>query len=491
MKLLGKIEKTVDCWFVIVTLFFFFLLRLPSLFEPYWYGDEGIYQVVGMGINHGRLLYRDIWDNKPPLLYMLYAFVSSDQFSIRLVSLVFGLASVFVFYLLARKLYGEQQNEKKISLWVTGIFAILFGLPFLEGNIANAENFMLLPILLAGLLMYNSANSTLFSIRYTLSLAGFLLGLAFLFKVVAVFDFAAFFLFLAFTTIGRKIHIQTLLSKLVPFCIAFGLPAFVTVIFFLTNGAFSDFINATLKQNVGYVGYGNTLLFPQGLLFIKLLLLVIVTCICFLKRNALGNTRLFIFLWFSFAVFNAFFSQRPYTHYLLVLLPSFVYMLGLVFWDGNKNYKKGIVAVLFVLSILLLKNFTFYGKTFLYYQNFIAFLTHAKTVSDYQSFFDKNTPLDYAVAAFIKTHIQTGDQLFVWGDSAQIYTLSNTLPIGRYTVAYHIKASQNSIAETQMALDRSKPRYLVVSSKSPIPFRLSGYVERIMLYNAIIYEHIY
>ena len=159
--MLGKIEKTIDCWFLIATLFFFFLLRLPSLFEPYWYGDEGIYQVMGMGINHGRLLYRDIWDNKPPLLYMLYAFFSSDQFTIRLVSLLFGLATVFVFYLLAKKLYSLQPNGRKTVLWTTGIFAILFGLPLLEGNIANAENFMLLPILTAGLLIYNSTNYTL------------------------------------------------------------------------------------------------------------------------------------------------------------------------------------------------------------------------------------------------------------------------------------------------------------------------------------------
>ncbi len=497
--MLGKIEKTVDCWFLIAISFLFFLLRLPSLFEPYWYGDEGIYQVVGMGINHGRLLYRDIWDNKPPLLYMLYAFFSSDQFTIRLVSLFFGLASVFIFYLLARKLYNSQPTEKKTALWTTGIFAVFFGLPLLEGNIANAENFMLLPILLGGLLIFNQATTQDKKISFYPSsfilhpfIAGFLLGLAFLFKVVAVFDFAAFFLFLGFVTIERKINIQTLLPKLVPLCIAFALPALVTIAFFLTKGAFFDFINAALKQNVGYVGYGNTLLFPQGLLFLKLLLLAIVTSIFFLKRNVLGHNRLFIFLWFSFAVFNAFFSQRPYTHYLLVLLPSFVYMLGLLFWNGNtKSYQKGIVLLFFVLSILILKNFTFYGKTFLYYQNFIAFLTNSKSVSDYQSFFDKNTPSDYAVAAFIKTHIKKGDQLFVWGDSAQIYTLTNTLPPGRYAVAYHITASKNSVAETQMVLDRTKPKYLVVSSKSLIPFRLYGYAERILLYNAIIYERIY
>jgi len=80
MKLLKKLEESVGCWFLITISFLFFLLRFPSLFEPDWYGDEGIYQVLGLGINAGRLLYRDIFDNKPPLLYLVYSFVNSDLY---------------------------------------------------------------------------------------------------------------------------------------------------------------------------------------------------------------------------------------------------------------------------------------------------------------------------------------------------------------------------------------------------------------------------
>ena len=72
MKIIAKIEKAKDFWFLLIVSFFFFILRFPSLFEPYWYGDEGIYQVLGMVIRKGGLLYRDIWDNKPPFLYFIY-----------------------------------------------------------------------------------------------------------------------------------------------------------------------------------------------------------------------------------------------------------------------------------------------------------------------------------------------------------------------------------------------------------------------------------
>ena len=100
MRTLDRLEKSRDFWVLLVILFAFFLLRLPSLFEPHWYGDEGIYQTIGTAINQGKLLYRDIWDNKPPLLYLVYAIFDGNQFFVRSASLVIGALTVIVFYIL-------------------------------------------------------------------------------------------------------------------------------------------------------------------------------------------------------------------------------------------------------------------------------------------------------------------------------------------------------------------------------------------------------
>ncbi|HXS15287.1 MAG TPA: hypothetical protein VN711_04105, partial [Candidatus Saccharimonadales bacterium] len=72
-SLLLRLQKSSHFWFLLAASLVFFLLRFPSFFEPYWYGDEGIYEVIGYGLTHGRLLYQGIWDNKPPLLYLIYA----------------------------------------------------------------------------------------------------------------------------------------------------------------------------------------------------------------------------------------------------------------------------------------------------------------------------------------------------------------------------------------------------------------------------------
>lgn len=494
MKILGRLEKSKDFWFALIVSSIFFLLRLPSLFEPYWYGDEGIYQTIGMALGQGGLLYRDIFDNKPPLIYLLYSLLNSDQFTVRLVSAIFGLLSVIFFFILTKKLFSKFKENNRFACYLsTIIFSFIFGLPLIEGNIANAENFMLLPIILSALLIVNQKHSAFF-------LAGLLLGLAFLFKVVAVFDFAALFLFISFVffnNLQKQVKIKetakALGKQLSSFVFGFSLPIVTTCLFFLLRGAFSDFLNATLSTNVGYVGYGNKLLgIPQGLLVVKFLALAIFSLIIFIKKRKLELASIFILLWFSFSLFNAFFSERPYGHYLLVLLPSFSLLLGL-FIVSNK-FK--LIYLVFIIGslLLILKSFSFYPleKNILYYQNIFDFIIGKIDVASYQSFFDKRTPLDYEIVQFIQPKMKTTDSIFIWGNNAQVYKLINTLPPGKYIVAYHITNYPDGFTNTKIALEKKKPKFIItMPGQTPMPFSLANYFHKINIYNIVIYERFF
>ena len=54
-----------------------FTLRLPSLFEPHHYGDEGVFAATAQRLLHGGMLYTESWDDKPPLVFLLYAAVQA------------------------------------------------------------------------------------------------------------------------------------------------------------------------------------------------------------------------------------------------------------------------------------------------------------------------------------------------------------------------------------------------------------------------------
>lgn len=489
LKLLKKLQASTDCWFLLGTGVIFFLLRLPSFFEPYWYGDEGIYEVIGFALRHGKLLYRDIWDNKPPLLYLIYALGSGDQMIAKILSAIAGFLAVIVFFFLAKRLF-----TKKIQIYFsTALFALLFGLPLLEGNIANAENFMLLPIISAALLVVVVLQKKLSFRNQTLFLfsAGLLIGVAFLTKVVAVFDIAAFAFVLAvmkFETLQKSW--KTILSHLIPLGIGFVVPLLLTIAYFASQHILPTFFQSAFFSNVGYVNYGNQFIIPQGLLILKLILLAGILCVLFIKRKSFSLTELFVYTWIPFAVFNALFSQRPYTHYVLVTIAAASLLAGLVI--VHKRAKPLSSIILLITFLLLVKNFNFYTKPFSYYSNFVSYVVGQKDTTAYQSFFDKGTPRDYAIASFIKSTIKPDQHVFIWTNSAQIYKLLDILPPGRFIVAYHITTNQKTLDETSLALQKEMPDVVVLlPNATGFPFAIRNYRPLFSIQQGVVYEKVF
>lgn len=399
MRILKVIEKSKTFWYVLSLSLVFFILRLPSLIEPNWYGDEGIYQVIGNALSEGRLLYTQIWDNKPPLLYMVYALFGGDQFMVRFFSLLIGLLSVWAFFGFAQLLF----KNLKASFISSAFFAVLFSIPLMEGNIANAENFMLLPIIGAAYLVYKTTieNYPQKTKTFKLLSAGLLLGLAFLFKIVAVFDFLAFFVFLFITylpgnisliggTRRRNNSLSSITNSTISFIrndaiflfCGFLTPVLLTILYFLSRNALSEFIKAAFLSNVGYVGYGNKFIIPQGFLILKLVLLALFCVFVIFKRKKLYAPTIFVILWFAFSLFNTYFSGRPYTHYTLTLLPSFCMMICAFL--TSKSYKTQFLITIVLSGIVVNSTFKFnLKKTFKYYSNTTSFLLGQKDVTSF------------------------------------------------------------------------------------------------------------
>ncbi len=497
MNTLQKIEKRKETWFLLLIVFIFFLLQLPSLIEPLWYGDEGIYEVVAMALNNDRQLYSQIWDNKPPLLYIIYAAAHADQFTVRFLSLLIGAVSVIPFYYLSKNLF----RVPKINSITTAVYVLFIATPFLEGNVANAENFMLLPIIASAFLVYKvseiqvsnhkriSANLILNTKDSIIFIAGLLLGIAFLLKTVAIFDFAAFFLFISFIKPFNK----QLIRILGIYTLGLLLPILVTVGFFAAQGNLADFIQATFFGNIDYVSYANILIIPQGFLIVKLLILFVAVMLIYKRRKLLPHSVIFIFLWFLFSLFNLIFSGRIWTHYLLIIAPCAVLMLGLLYYEKAKKLKNvafGLLLLLIFISIAHFRiNIETITNTAMYYQNFVFFIADKKSTVAYQDYFDKSVSRDYEIAQFIANKTEPEDTIFIWGNNPQIYVLSNKLPPGKYTVEYHINQNPKHIAETAEDIRRTKPKYVIILPEmNNFPFTIREYTNKYSLKGTDIYE---
>jgi len=442
-------------WLVIVLILVIFL-RIPSLFYPYSYGDEGIYLTLGQAVRQGLTLYRHIHDNKPPLLYLLAA-ISGSLFWFRTILMVWSLGTIVIFWRLGRCLFEDKTRPVFLS---TILFALLTTLPLFEGNIANAEIFMILFILAGFLLVLCGKKREI--LRFLAS--GALFSLAVLFKVPAAFDFVAQGLFLFFSLSFK--NRRTIISKGLLIIAGFSLPFLLFGLYFALKGAFFPFIQAGFLQNVGYLSSwkGKThagMLVNTGFIA-RFLSLIILTFCLWLARRKLNKNLIFLGLWLIFSLFGATLSERPYPHYLIQVLPAASLLVGLLIVNIKKLER---LLVLFFLSLLLFAQqyFNFWGyPTIAYYQNFLDWTTGQKTNEEYLQYFNSNLPRNHQIASFIIHHTSPEERVFIWGEDAPcLYALSRRLPPGRYTANYHIK-DFNGYQETIEAIESTQPKYIVV-----------------------------
>ena len=133
-------------WFLAVTLTVF--LRIPSLFEGWWYGDENIYGAVGQGIVNGKMLYVDVWDNKPPLIYLIYGLNSllfgTNLWALRLFNLFLAVLGTVSFF----QITSFFNLSRRVRQFFTLIY-ILLSTVYFEGTILNGEN-IFVPLILTG-----------------------------------------------------------------------------------------------------------------------------------------------------------------------------------------------------------------------------------------------------------------------------------------------------------------------------------------------------
>lgn len=428
------LKKNIFIFFILI---FIALLRIPSIFEPYWYGDEGIYLTLGMGIKRGLLLYRDIFDNKPPLIYLLTALADGRLYWFRSMLFISSLVSTYLFYLLAKSVVGsgKTNNAVKISVFV---FALLTTIRLFEGNIANAENFILLPAIWGYLFILRAKRD----LDYLFS--GLIFSVAFLFKVPALFDFSAAVFFLLL--FKRKDGIT--FKKGISLGTGFIVPIALVSLYFLTRGAFGVYFNSVFLQTIGYLSSwetGSHAFNPISLLKSEFLLRSVLVLIflagLWKARKRISEGLALAGCWFLFALFAVSLSGRPYPHYLLQAVPAFALCLGIFIKEiKGKTLERTTPLLFFLLAGLVFWRYEFWiYKTIPYYQNFIEFSLGKKDKNEYFNYFNQRMSEIYTLSEFTKSITLPSEKIFIWANDPSIYPLSEKLPATPYTVAYHVK----------------------------------------------------
>jgi len=172
-------------------------LRVVPLARPCMSDDEATYAVVGREIAHGRVLYRDVVDHKPPLIYATNAVTQElggpvgGMALLHLLLIGWVWATGLVLARIAQRVWPDPKDARAgprrlLDPAPVGAFAALLWIVFsttlvdVDSLAANCELFMMLPLAGSVLVFIEAEDRT-----GRLALAGALVGVATMFKYQA------------------------------------------------------------------------------------------------------------------------------------------------------------------------------------------------------------------------------------------------------------------------------------------------------------------
>ncbi|OQX50639.1 hypothetical protein B5M47_03565 [candidate division CPR3 bacterium 4484_211] len=480
-----------------------FLLRIPTFFDPHWYFDEGIYATVGSQWLKGSKLYTNIWDHKPPGLFLIYGLACLLErtstidilFWARLLACLAVILTQIALYKIARRLFNHQKvlslsiGNLKFGTWIfftpVFLYGLLTSLPFWEGYMANGEIFESVFGTWGIFFLVKNLNS---KTRNYLT-AGLLLGTAALIKPVAIAEIILGYLVILKSCQHQKAvpkHPKRTQNKLRRplgvYTLGLIIPLVIAGIYFLAQRSLGDFIYANIIYNLKYTS-SNPATFEEEIVFNFLRIIAFSTAIYLLWQKKELSPAAISLGWLILAVISATLSLRPYTHYLVQLFPPLCLLSTTAFGIKTAKVSHCLLPVVWCLLILiplnqrikLTENIPYQFNQFNYFQNFLSRVTGNKTSQEYINFFGHNVASNQKILdrlASLEEMLITNHSVFIWGGGEApwlYYDLSQLglKPATRFTNYFHAEANPEGIEETIKSLRENPPSFIIIFPSAP------------------------
>ena len=295
--------------------------------------DAHIFFTVGRGITHGKMIYRDLIEQKGPILYYINAagaLISPYDFKGVYIMEVISCGIFILFGIKTTRLLTGSSHTLISSIAVGILTFISFSShSFAYGN--TAEEFCL-PFMAAGIyLCIKAVSSGKITFKETIP-TGIMIALIFWIKFTLCGMFIGIAIYLCFYFIKRH-DIKGLLKTIAGVLIGFIAVSVPIVIFFAVNNALSEMIDFYFVLNIFRYNMGSSedaslitrildpflmLLLFSGLNF-QLPLFFGIGQIFMYKRNK--KTASMLTLAFITCFFFAFIGTKSYPYYAFVLTP--------------------------------------------------------------------------------------------------------------------------------------------------------------------------
>jgi hypothetical protein len=384
--------------------------------------DATLYSVIGHELLNGRLLYSDVWDHKPPAIFLTYAIAEIITGYGPQMLLFLNVSAALVVLL---GIYWAGKNSEggpAAGLWAATFWTVLCGSYPLEGRDPNAEIFMNACLIWAFALLvrkndYPLGTGVSIMIGCLLTLGSFYKPIV---VVYAVLFACVHILFIPKETKSRRQVIGDVLIiglvGLLGWSAVFGYFALTDrfEIFWETMITYNRYYSGNLFLNIIAPLRGKAVLLIDVLK--PLVVLAVIGPVLTLWVNRRTGALLIAFIiatWIAIAMPGQF-----YSHYYQLWLPPLI--LGTSIFIGllHRFLKPGFEWLPHALGAVLL--------VFLGLQQLPAYRTAFS--SDFYSLSDPQHITAESTARQINAMLLPGETFFVWGSGAITYFWSQRRP---------------------------------------------------------------
>lgn len=355
-----KNKKIIIYCFCISLLILLIASKSSPLYPFNDWCDANAFFTMGKGLFNGKVPFKDLFEQKGPLLYLIYGIgylISNTTF---LGVFILEVISSTIFLYISHKIINLYLKEK-YSYIVLPLFALLLytAVSFKHGSSCEEFCFPMMMYSLYELLKYAKTNKIT---NLKIYIVGIMAGLIFLTKYTVLGINFAFMLYLFISLLKQKnykkaftspfIYIAGILTPLIPWLIYFGL-----------NNAIKDFFNVYIFINL--FSYTKT----KVNIFLKLL-----NCFIDFGKN-LSNNKLYMIIIFT-SILLPLFSKKIKINEKIALITSIICSILFIYIGGIYFTYYVLPLLVFILFPIMyvIKKFNIKTNKYLYIPYIIAIL---------------------------------------------------------------------------------------------------------------------
>ncbi len=446
--------------------------------------DSGVFLYSGWRLLNGELLYKDVWDHKPPMIHFINGlglFLSGgSRWGIWIIEVVSLFVTLFFAYLLIKKIMGNLPARLSLILLTLSLAILIQG-----GNLTSEY---ILPLQFTALWLAQDIDKTGLSPKRAF-IIGILSGIAFFTRQNSIGVWVAIASLLVIKRISSGERKKLILELLIIFL---GVLAISLVMFgfFASRSALQDFLSAAFSYNFTYISTSNSSLILGSvsglipLLRSGLLQFAILgwgmALLCFVLKKKSGKELpsliqiSFLVLPLDFLLLNI--SSRSFPHYFILLLPTLTILAGFAIHRIN--------------AAITPTNFHTFGRTLLI--ALVLTLTLKFLLVDYvEEIRAIRQRGENSVVSFIQDFTSPNDFVLIWGAEASINFLAERQSPTRFVYQYPLYqdnyTNEDLILEFINDVINNKPRLIIDSYNPRTPLydfpiqsqRINQYIEQV------------